>query len=58
MIFRRNNTRPTSVPALREVIFAEIPPRRRVVAAWRRDEASGRVTMVWKLLPPGKKAAG
>ncbi len=58
MIFRRNTTRLSSPPAMQEVLYAEIPPRRRVVAAWRRDEASGRVTMVWKLLPPGKKAAG
>ena len=57
MIFRRNKTRPAFAPALHEVVYAEIPPRRRVVASWRRDEASGRITMVWKLVPTdGKKA--
>jgi hypothetical protein len=57
MIFRRNKTRLASIPALQEVVYAEIPPRRRVVASWRRDE-SGRVHMVWKLVPTdGKKAA-
>ncbi|HTJ89997.1 MAG TPA: hypothetical protein VL356_07455 [Acidocella sp.] len=57
MIFRRNKTRLASIPALQEVVYAEIPPRRRVVASWRRD-SSGRVHMVWKLVPTdGKKAA-
>jgi hypothetical protein len=57
MIFRRNKTRLASIPTLQEVVYAEIPPRRRVVASWRRD-ASGRVHMVWKLVPAdGKKAA-
>jgi hypothetical protein len=57
MIFRRNKTRLTAIPALQEVVYAEIPPRRRVVASWRRD-AAGRVHMVWKLVSTdGKKAA-
>jgi hypothetical protein len=58
MIFRRNKTRLTSIPAVQEVVYAEIPPRRRVVATWRRDATSGRVTMVWKLVQTdGKNAA-
>jgi hypothetical protein len=57
MIFRRNKTRLTAIPALQEVVYAEIPPRRRVIASWRRDEA-GRVHMLWKLVSTdGKKAA-
>ncbi|HEY1858341.1 hypothetical protein [Acidocella sp.] len=58
MIFRRNKTRLISIPALQEVVYAEIPPRRRVVATWRRDATSGRITMVWKLVQTdGKRAA-
>jgi hypothetical protein len=57
MIFRRNKTRPTFATALHEVVYAEIPPRRRVIASWRRDATSGRITMVWKLVQTdGKKA--
>jgi len=58
MIFRRNKTRLTSIPALQEVVYAEVPPRRRMIASWRRDAASGRITMVWKLVhTDGKRAA-
>lgn len=56
MIFRRNKTRLT-IPALQEVVYAEIPPRRRVVATWRRDATSGRVVMVWKLVQTDGKGA-
>jgi hypothetical protein len=58
MTFRRNKTRLASIPALQEVVYAEVPPRRRIVASWRRDATSGRVTMVWKLVRmDGKRAA-
>ena len=58
MIFRRNKTRLASTQTVQEVVYAEIPPRRRVIASWRRDERSGRITMVWKLVQTdGKRAA-
>jgi len=57
MIFRRNKTRLASIPALQEVVYAEVPPRRRMIASWRRD-ATGRVTMVWKLVHTDGKRAG
>lgn len=50
MIFRKNAARPTPARDLTGAAFAAIPPRRRVIASWRRDEASGRLKLVWKVL--------
>jgi hypothetical protein len=50
MIFRKNTARLTPANGIIETAFAQIPPRRRVVCAWRRDEATGRLKMVWKMV--------
>ncbi len=50
MIFRKNALRPVPAPGLNKATFATIPPRRRLVAAWRQDQATGRLTLVWKLI--------
>jgi hypothetical protein len=50
MIFRKIAARPVLAAGLNKAAFATIPPRRRLAATWRRDEATGRVKLVWKLI--------
>ncbi len=49
MIFRKINVRPGARSSL-NVGLTTLPPRRRIVATWRRDEMTGRKKLVWKLL--------
>ncbi|MBB5373025.1 hypothetical protein [Acidocella aromatica] len=50
MIFRKTTARPVAVSVAHTDAMAMLPPHRRIVATWRRDEATGRVRIVWKLL--------
>jgi hypothetical protein len=50
MIFRKFTARPAPAVGLNEAAFATIPLRRRLIASWRRDEASGRLKLAWKLI--------
>lgn len=50
MIFRKNAVRPVPAKGLNTAVFATIAPHRRLVAAWRRDQATGRLALVWKLI--------
>ena len=45
MIFRKFSARSVSAPGPDEAIF---PRHSRLVAAWRRDARTGRLTLVWK----------
>jgi hypothetical protein len=49
MFFRKIDVRPGARSSL-HVGFTTLPPRRRIVATWRRDETTGRKKLVWKLL--------
>ncbi len=50
MIFRNFTVRPAPAIGLNEVAFATIPPRRRLIASWRRDEDTGHLKLVWTLI--------
>jgi hypothetical protein len=50
MIFRKIAARLVPATRLKNVGFTPIPPHRRLVATWRRDEGTGRLKLVWKLI--------
>ncbi len=58
MIFRKNAARAAAAPVFNTSALAMVPPRRRIVATWRRDEATGRMKIVWKLVDDIRAKAG
>jgi hypothetical protein len=50
MIFRKFAARPVPATSLTPAAFAAIPPHRRLAVTWRRDEGTGRMKLVWKLI--------
>lgn len=50
MIFRKTAARPVAAPVVHTDALAMLPPRRRIIATWRRDETTGRLKTVWKFL--------
>lgn len=50
MIFRKTTARPVAVHVVHTDVLAMLPPHRRIVVTWRRDEATGCIKTVWKLL--------
>jgi hypothetical protein len=57
MIFRKTIARPVATTTQDSGAFAATP-HRRVILAWRRDDASGRVKMVWKLIGDRTEKSG
>jgi hypothetical protein len=58
MIFRKSAARLAPATGLNEAAFATITPHRRLIAAWRRDEDTGRLKIVWKLIDIQDKRRG